>query len=190
MFAKFVEIEGQKFEADDNGQAKLNDKGEKVPYVEQKPADDGTKKDGDESGLVKHLRSEVDKRDGEIEKLRKQVQDAGNLGMTPEQIKEKLEKVDRLEFENNIAKKAPQLADKAADIFALRQKFPNATVEELIGFHLGQDLIKNQADEKGTQGHSISTRTISVGGKEKKLDELTNDELAEIARKEFESGRL
>lgn len=42
--AKFVEIDGQKFEADDKGEAKLDDKGEKIPFKASDPAPEAGEK--------------------------------------------------------------------------------------------------------------------------------------------------
>ncbi len=171
---KIVEIEGKKYQADEKGEALKDEKGNLVPFEEQKPPED--------SNLVKHLRTTIDAKDAEIEKLKKAQTDT--TGMTATEVQALAENVKRLTFENNIARKLPQYADKADELYEIQKKFPTATFEEVVAQFVGKSVIDSQ--EKGTQGHSLKTKPISITAPgEPKLEEKSDKELLEIAKKEF-----
>ena len=161
---------------------------------EKKPDVAPTKEpQGEDTDLVKHLGKEIEARDKLVEDLKKpkpaeeQKPEKKPADQQPDAAAKALEKVEKMEFENTIARLAPHMMENIDDLNKIREKFPSMSPQEVMGYHLGQKLT-NPENAEGTQGHR-QVPGPGGSGKGADLTKMSDAELFEQGQRELkESG--
>jgi len=103
-----------------------------------------------DTNLVKHLRKELEeriKREKElIEELKKrdEILKIANL----DEIAQKLNKIDELEFQLQVTKNYPQFADKIDEI--IKERKPNENIEETLARYIGKQQLSSIKSSVGS----------------------------------------
>ncbi len=141
---------------------------------EQKPEE--------ETSLVKTLRKKLEETIKERNLLLKQLEEMKAVGTIAniDEITEKLKKVEKLEFENNLVKKYPFLAEEAENIWKMRKE--DESLDDVVARYLGKKALENQTSQTG---YSLGSRPISPNLQEPDLMKLPPEERRKKAEELF-----
>jgi len=89
-----------------------------------------------------------------------------------------MSKVERLELENVIAKKYPELSDEIEDIAQFKR--PGETTEDTILRYIGKKTIENKPSQTG---FSLGSNKLTFNPSEPKGEEMTKEQAEEIFKK-------
>lgn len=148
----------------------------------------GTPAPQGDSGLVKTLRSEIERRDADIANLKKEIETAkanpgSPAGVSPETVKQLNDKVEDLTFRNDLALKVPHLAEHSEEILKIRKENPSMSFENVVAQWLGQNIIKSAG---GNANISLNSTPIAIpgGGQSDDLSKKSDEELFEIVQRD------
>lgn len=97
---------------------------------------------GEETNLVKILRKKLEEEIKSKKMLEEKIKRAEETGFIAnvDEVLEKLRKIDKLEFENQVVKKYPFLADKVDEVWQLKKD--NEDIEDAVAKYLGKQNIE------------------------------------------------
>lgn len=152
---------------------------EEKQELEQVPQEE-TIKENIEGQAVKILRKKLEetlKKLKEVEEENKTLKELARVA----NLDELINKVERLDFENAILKKYPNLVGEVDEIWSLRK--PGETIEETVAKYIGKKTLEGQ-QQTISQGFSLGSQKISPN-LEEDLSSLPLSELERRAREEF-----
>lgn len=135
-------------------------------------------------GVVKTLRTKLEdeiKRRKELEKKLKDIETVGSIANL-EEITQKLNEIEKLKFENQIAKKFPNLVDEVDNIWEIKRQDEN--IEDAVARYLGKKQLENLSSS--TTGYSVGSKQISPNLQEPDISRLPKEEQEKLAKKLFE----
>ncbi len=137
-----------------------------------------------DTGVVKILRTKLEdeiKRRKELEKKLKDIETVGSIANL-EEITQKLNEIEKLKFENQIAKKFPNLVDEVDNIWEIKRQDEN--IEDAVARYLGKKQLENLSSS--TTGYSVGSKQISPNLQEPDISRLPKEEQEKLAKKLFE----
>jgi predicted RNase H-like nuclease (RuvC/YqgF family) len=137
-----------------------------------------------DTGVVKILRTKLEdeiKRRKELEKKLKDIEAVGSIANL-EEITQKLNEIEKLKFENQIAKKFPNLVDEVDNIWEIKRQDEN--IEDAVARYLGKKQLENLSSS--TTGYSVGSKQISPNLQEPDISRLPKEEQEKLAKKLFE----
>ncbi|GIW67882.1 MAG: hypothetical protein KatS3mg096_750 [Candidatus Parcubacteria bacterium] len=149
---------------------------------QQTPVSQGEEKVED-VGVVKVLRNKLEdeiKRRKELEQKLKSLEEVGTIANI-EEISEKLKEIDKLKFENQIAKKFPYLVDEVENIWQMKKQ--DESIEDAVARYIGKKQLETQSQ---LTGYSVGSKSISPNLQEPDITQLPKEEQEKKARQIFE----
>ena len=143
--------------------------------VQEEQVQEETKQE--DGPAVKVLRQKLEQEIKTKKQLEEELAKAREL-LNVSDIGSLMSKVERLELENVIAKKYPELSDEIEDIAQFKR--PGETTEDTILRYIGKKTIENKPSQTG---FSLGSNKLTFNPSEPKGEEMTKEQAEEIFKK-------